>query len=87
MNANGRNLQSQNSLYKENKDSVICDRHWATNFATTKIFGKKKPQYPPSVFKGVPKSSIPTPLLLQEICIVMIYHHLNQKKISIPSVL
>ena len=39
---------------------VICDRHWPTNFATTKIFGKTKTSASPSVFKGVPKSSFPT---------------------------
>ena len=71
--------------------SVICDQHWETNFATTKIFGKEKPQHPPSVFKGVPKIPSQLPfhalceqfvkfLLLQQICTVMSYLDLNQRK-------
>ena len=48
MNANdGYMLAIPKSLYKENKDFVICDPHWPTNFETTKNFGKEKPQDPP----------------------------------------
>ena len=43
------------------KDPVICHHHWPSNFNTTTVNGKSRPHDPPSVFKGVPLSVLPTP--------------------------
>ena len=43
------------------KDPVICQKHWPDEFKTTTVNGKMRPHDPPSVFKGVPLSVLPTP--------------------------
>ena len=42
-------------------NTVVCEEHWPPGYATTKINGKERPLLPPSVFKGIPASVIPTP--------------------------
>ena len=43
------------------KDPVICSNHWPDNFKSATVNGKSRPQEPPSIFKGVPLSVLPTP--------------------------
>ena len=39
----------------------VCMRHWPANFEFTIVCGKIRPVNPPSIFKGLPPSLIPTP--------------------------
>ena len=43
-------------------NSVICEVHWTSNYATVTLRGKTRPKVPPSVWPGVPTSCIPTPV-------------------------
>ena len=42
---------------------AVCVRHWPANFSVTKSSanGSMRPERPPSIFEGVPMSSLPTP--------------------------
>ena len=44
------------------EDVVICRRHWPINARMKTCFGKDQPIEAPSIFEGVPKSQLPTPL-------------------------
>lgn len=44
----------------DKKDTVVCERHWPLNYATTKSFGKLRPKDPPSVFDNILPSLLPT---------------------------
>ena len=43
---------------------AVCVRHWPPNFSVSKSSanGSMRPELPPSIFEGVPMSSLPTPL-------------------------
>ena len=43
-----------------NDETVICASHWPTGFETVKRFGKFRPINPPSVWKDIPLSQVPT---------------------------
>lgn len=43
-------------------NSVICELHWPSSYPKKKIHGKFRPLNPPTVWPGVPKSLIPTPV-------------------------
>ena len=43
------------------KESVICSKHWPSDYQTMKDYGKERPCNPPSVWPGVPQSCVPTP--------------------------
>ena len=42
-------------------NSVICEVHWPSNYATVTLRGKSRPKDPSLVWPGVPSSCIPTP--------------------------
>ena len=44
------------------EDVVICRKHWPIDAKTKTCFGKDRPIEAPSIFQGVPKSLLPTPL-------------------------
>ena len=41
-------------------DTVVCERHWPPDYPTKNDYGKKRPIHPPSVFKCIKPSLIPT---------------------------
>ena len=43
----------------ESHDTVICERHWPSNYPTFKHYGKLRPTNPPSVFSCVLSSLLP----------------------------
>ena len=42
-------------------NTVVCERHWPTNYEYTVYRGKRRPVHPPSIFPDIPPSMIPTP--------------------------
>jgi hypothetical protein len=42
-------------------DTVVCAKHFPPNFAVVKVKGRERPSEPPSIFKNLPKSLLPTP--------------------------
>ena len=44
----------------DSADTVVCERHFPSGYPTVTKFGHKKPRDPPSVFKCVKPSLIPT---------------------------
>ena len=45
----------------ESPDTVVCRRHWPANYEFTIVRGKIRPINPPSIFKELPPSLLPTP--------------------------
>ena len=45
-----------------NKNTVICVKHWPENYAVRGKGHHERPAEPPSVWPGVPRSCVPTPL-------------------------
>ena len=45
----------------ESPDTVVCSRQWPANFEFTIVRGKIRPVSPPSIFKELSPSLIPTP--------------------------
>ena len=43
-----------------NDETVICASHWPTGFETVKRYGKFRPINPPSVWKDIHLSQVPT---------------------------
>ena len=39
----------------------MCAKHFPPDFPVIKVKGKERPQHPPIIFSGIPKSLIPTP--------------------------
>ena len=40
----------------------VCEKHWPDGYEKAKnVNGRERPQHPPSIFSGVPSSSVPTP--------------------------
>ena len=44
----------------DNKNTVVCERHWPQNYPTILDYGKLRPKDPPSVFECVKPSLVPT---------------------------
>ena len=44
----------------DSKNTVVCERHWPSNYAAVTIRGKKRPADPPSIFNCVKRSQWPT---------------------------
>ena len=51
-----------NANLRVTDNSVVCELHWPPDFPTVKVHGKLRPKDPPSVWPGVPKSQIPSPI-------------------------
>ena len=49
-------------LYKFTSNTVVCQLHWPTGFATKSAHGKQRPVNPPSIWPGIPSSNVPTPM-------------------------
>ena len=45
----------------DKSDTVVCARHFPPDFPVIKVKGRERPQDPPSIFEGIPKSLLPTP--------------------------
>ena len=45
----------------DSPNTVVCERHWPSNYEYTVYRGKRRPVHPPSIFSDVPPSMIPTP--------------------------
>ena len=44
----------------DNPNTVLCERHFPTDYETVTVFGRKRPRHPPSIFNCVKQSLIPT---------------------------
>ena len=49
-----------NANLKVTDNTVICQKHWPSDFETIAVHGKIRPKNPPSVWPCVPSSQIPT---------------------------
>ena len=43
------------------KVSVICEKHWPESYRKISMKGRQRPNEPPSIHPGVPKSCLPKP--------------------------
>ena len=50
-----------NKDFKLSNDTVICEVHWPAGYEKIKKKGRFRPKNPPSIFKGIPSSIIPSP--------------------------
>ena len=62
-----RNAQERERWIKSLPNSIhdsvytsICERHWPPGYNTISVHGKLRPADPPSIFRGVKKSLLPT---------------------------